>query len=957
MNTLDLSRLKGLKIVQMNCRSILNKIDEIRYTFSDVDILSCSETWLNDMIDDRMISMPGMNMFRWDRCNGTSNDVSKKRGGGVACYIKHSLNLDCQLMLPLTYTTCDIELMTLRCTYNYGKKFNMLSIYRPPNGSIEQFFQILSDVIIENSLLDTELWLLGDLNIDFLKRDDPNTRKLFDFLRLTGLKQHILKPTRITGFTKSCIDHIITNIDNSKVSAVGVLNDVISDHYPIFICIKKKRNSTEFRKIKGRTYKNYDKEIFQTLITHENWNPFYVLTNPIDLWNYVLNVIRKHIDIMCPIKCIRIRTNSPPWITQEVIESINDRNHLYSKLRAKTNEGDLSQARRARNRTNKLIFNSKSEYIKTTLDQHKDDPKKIWRILNNTLLKGEGDTSNVVFDIGNNQYSAPNDSCEIINSHFASVGRNLNAQFDTDNVHNTYQNVYNIDTCDNNIVFCVDEVVKLVKDIDVHKSSGIDFLPTFVLKDCFEKIQTQLTYLFNQSLDLGIFPESWAIATITPIPKVGNNHLVNNWRPISIVPLIGKLMEKLCTNLLNKHLGLNDILCDEQYGFRPKRSTSLAIFNYIKNITQEINLKKLVGSIYLDFAKAFDSINHELLICKLKDMGVNRKLVVWIQNYLGNGKIRTKLNDITSSTENLLCGVPQGSILGPTLFLCYINDLALMVRKLRLEVSLFADDAVIFCSNYDQYFIETRLERALKKIVEWCKKNFININISKTKFCVYGTKSRVDEVDISTIGEIGNRISRCHQYCYLGVKLDECLTLKQNYNNVLKKFSYKIYQFGKIKKYIDTSTRILVYKQTVMPLVEYVSFMLSMNTSQELVKLQRLQNRALRMCFNVHDPMATSVNNLHTNARVNLLKTRRDLSLLCVMYDLKQLQLYEHIVDRPTRQGEKYVFHTDIAVVGAYARSPYYLGSKLWNNLPSRIQNVRTKAQFKNELITLWACI
>ena len=128
--------------------------------------------------------------------------------------------------------------------------------------------------------------------------------------------------------------------------------------------------------------------------------------------------------------------------------------------------------------------------------------------------------------------------------------------------------------------------------------------------------------------------EDLAIATITPIPKVGNTHLVNNWRPISIVPLIGKLMEKLCTNLLNKHLEINNILCDEQYGFRPKRSTSLAIFNYIKSITEEINRKKIVGAIYLDFDKAFDSINHDLLIHKLSDMGCNKRLLFWIKNYL-----------------------------------------------------------------------------------------------------------------------------------------------------------------------------------------------------------------------------------------------------------------------------------------------------------------------------------
>ena len=414
-------------------------------------------------------------------------------------------------------------------------------------------------------------------------------------------------------------------------------------------------------------------------------------------------------------------------------------------------------------------------------------------------------------------------------------------------------------------------------------------------------------------------------------------------------------MEKLCTKLLNSHLELNNILCDEQYGFRPKRSTSLAIFNYIKNITEEINQRKIVGSIYLDFAKAFDSINHQLLITKLMDMGVHLNLVKLIQNYLGNRKIRTKLNQVTSSTKDLLCGVPQGSILGPTLFLCYINDLATTVRRSGLKISLFADDAVIYCSNYDQYFIQIRMERALDKIIAWCANNFININIDKTKFCIYGTKSRIKSIDINTIGDEDNQILRCHQYCYLGVKLDECLNLKQNFNIVFKKFSHKVYQFSKIKKYINTPTRILVYKQTVMPLVEYVSFILNMNISQDVKKLQRLQNRALRMCYDIDRPRDISTTELHAMAHIELLQNRRNLSLLCIMYDLKQQQLYEKIGNRVTRQGEKYIFQTEISNVGVYMRSPYYIGANLWNNLPYDVQNARTKAQFKLNLKAFWA--
>ena len=157
-------------------------------------------------------------------------------------------------------------------------------------------------------------------------------------------------------------------------------------------------------------------------------------------------------------------------------------------------------------------------------------------------------------------------------------------------------------------------------------------------------------------------------------------------------------------------------------------------------------------------------------------------------------------------------------MLGPTLFLCYINDLALVTKELGMSISLYADDAVIYCSNHDSYFVQSRLENAFSHIITWCNTNFININIDKTKFCIYGTRTTVSNFEPTTIVSNNKEINRCKQYQYLGVTLDECLTMKQNFNTVFKKFSYKIYQFGKIRKCLSTATRILVYKQTVLPL-------------------------------------------------------------------------------------------------------------------------------------------
>ena len=238
------------------------------------------------------------------------------------------------------------------------------------------------------------------------------------------------------------------------------------------------------------------------------------------------------------------------------------------------------------------------------------------------MLKGDNKSTYVTLNKGNDDYTYISDSCEYMNNYLADVGEKLHEQFNEDTADNAYQNIYNLIGDNDDIIFTHDDVIACVHNIDVNKSSGIDFLPTFALKDCFEVLIVQLTYLFNQSIALGTFPDCWKVATITPIPKSGDLNLVKNWR------LIGKMMEKLCNNILNHYLDNMNILCDEQYGFPKGRSTSLAIFNYVKFITEEINRQNLVGSIYIDLACAFDSINHVRLIDKLTNMGVPVRLVM-----------------------------------------------------------------------------------------------------------------------------------------------------------------------------------------------------------------------------------------------------------------------------------------------------------------------------------------
>ena len=233
-------------------------------------------------------------------------------------------------------------------------------------------------------------------------------------------------------------------------------------------------------------------------------------------------------------------------------------------------------------------------------------------------------------------------------------------------------------------------------------------------------------------------------------------------------------------------------------------------------------------------------------------------------------------------------------------------------------------------------------------IGEWCMLNYININITKTKFCVYGKRSHVKLYRDEFIVHKDQKIMRCQQYNYLGVFLDECLNLDSNFDNIFKKFSHKVFQFGKIKKYINNATRILVYKQTILPLVEYVSFLLCLNSKHDVDKLQKLQNRCLRMCLDIQNHRDFSVVRLHEITRISKLDVRREIQLLNIMYYLKCENQFKRNVIRDTRSIDRYVFETDIVHTSIYAKSPYFIGVSLWNDLPKHAHTMTDKYKFKD---------
>ena len=379
---------------------------------------------------------------------------------------------------------------------------------------------------------------------------------------------------------------------------------------------------------------------------------------------------------------------------------------------------------------------------------------------------------------------------EFINSFFTSIGPNLSKQF-SDKWQFTGEII--TDSEITKIYTDFEEVQNLCKEIDISKSSAIDTLASKVLKDAFMVLILQLVYLFNLSLSTNIFPQKWKIATVVPLFKGGNQKDVGNYRPISLLPLPGKLLERIVHNKLSRYLELNELLCDEQCGFRKERSTVHSIVSLTNSLLNAINNSETCIAVFIDLKKAFDTINHGILLKKLEYMGIKGDLLLWITTYLHDRSQRTIANGELSNELPITCGVPQGSILGPLFFITYINDMQKFVNS--KDLGLYADDTVIFSHAHDIRELQENMQSKVNKFYELCKMNALTINIHKTKYMIFGTRSKIKKAKHLKIAINNQQLQQVPSYKYLGVTLDSVLSYSNHISTVLSTVSHKAYTF------------------------------------------------------------------------------------------------------------------------------------------------------------------
>ena len=696
-----------------------------------------------------------------------------------------------------------------------------------------------------------------------------------------------------------------------------------------------------------RIYKNYDDEIFKTLFNNLNWEQYSGCSDVNRLWEVIHDHIIEILDVMCPLKNILVREERTPRFTNEIYECIKKRKYYVKMFRTSRNDDIYMISKFFRNKCNSLIRRAKSDYIKTSLEANITNPRKYWKILNSMLKSNSGIPLDFEYFNHVTNTTVPCSETPIfLNSYYANVGArkvlNTNCFVDV-NVQGEIFNICNV---------TIDEVKKLISDIDITKDSCVDGVNASILKAAFTVRPNALLHLFNKSLCMGIFPRNWAVGYINVLPKGGDKTNPSNWRPITQTCLPAKMLEKVVQKRLLIQLNRYNILNDGQYGFLAGRSTQRAIFELIYDVHANLNIDNVTGLLFLDISKAFDSLDHKILINKLRKLCLSNNSIKWFESYLDRRQI-VRYNGMISKPCKFKYGIPQGSCLGPTLFIFYINELFRHITNVK--VLMFADDCVLYQSGNSWGPVRNSLQKALETYVAWGNDHNLSLNIAKTKAMYICSNHKRRELDDHAPFNAGYRtISFVNNFSYLGCIIDNELTTMPEYKAVYRRIEHKIFLLSKLRYFIDKRAALLVYKQAILPYVDYAGFMLTSCNLGCKRDLQILQNNALRTCLRYRMVDHVTVDHLHYEAKLQSLEQRRILQLLKILFACSNDQKYLKVTRNRTRAEVKIVFDIPDKCTSKFLNSPFYRGIKLWNVLPENVQRSVNLVTFSKHVKPLY---
>lgn len=864
---------KQFCILSVNIQSIRAKFDSLSVFLRSLaehdfyfSVICIQESWVSSTFSsDNIFDIDGYNTFMLPSTCSTHSGlityVHDSHNGAVLDLYKSSPLWEC---LPLVISSGGLT-----------KPVTVVNIYRPPrdrNADIKSFLDEFSPCLETASRRNSDLFIAGDFNIDLLKVESRSLYASYlELMYSASLVPSITLPTRLSRKNATLIDNIFCSF--SRVATpytAGVITSSISDHFMTFLFANIKTDFVKPPKyilqqtktpIAVSRFCNYINEIdFMSQLNH-NLN-----VDPNANYEIIKNILVDAIDTHLPTKVVKFNRHKhslKPWITQGIVYSIKRRDEHYRNLKSIDPESllysSLNTLLKNYNVTLKrTIRAAKLMHYNNLLNKFRNDSKKTWSVINSLLNVPKNKKQMTSFfmidgsEVTNTEHIANN-----FNVFFSTIGAKQAAKIPrvsnltfTDFLQENIQSEFSFHNVTEN------EILSVIKKFKPKSSSGIDNMSMKLLKRVGAHLSPSITLIINQSLNSGIFPDSLKIARVIPLFKKGDAFLFDNYRPISLLPVISKIFEKTVHSQLYNYFKLHNLLYKHQYGFRTDHSVETATLEFVDRVLNLLDENFNPFSVFIDLSKAFDTLNHNILLRKLSYYGIRNTSLSWFESYLTNRWQYVDYDGNPSSVKNISIGVPQGSILGPLLFLIYINDIN-TVSPL-FHILMYADDATLTstlcCKGLGGIDVPAQsdpnafINSELNKIYEWLCINELSLNISKTKYMIFHLpQKKIDDSNMPNLTIDNTDLERVTEFIFLGTTISETLSWKPHVNNICKKLSRTIGIINKLKNTVPPFTLLTIYNS-----------LFNSHINQSILvwghapgRIPFLQKKAIRCIFNV----------------------------------------------------------------------------------------------------------
>ena len=683
-----------------------------------------------------------------------------------------------------------------------------------------------------------------------------------------GFLQTITKATRIHGDSFSLIDHILTN-SLTSIKSCGTLLSDISDHFINFIMLPLVIPKKKPKNIKKRIFSKNNIERFKIALDQLSWQNV-THANEVDMaFDIFWNDFKTLFDLHFPEHVVKFNKNihpKLPFLTQGLLVSRKTKLKLHKLTLTCPTEENKVNYKNYRNRYLSLIKLSKKLHYENSLRNSKKNPKKTWEIIKEVTYGQLNSKKIEKITTNGTTLSSPQDIANEFNNFFSEIGKTISENIlpTTKKPEDYLTNVPDPPLLDLGQTGPI-HICDILKTLEPKKSTDMDGLSMSLIKQISTQIAVPLAHVFNLSLTSGIFPSKLKTSRTVPIHKAGRHDLCDNYRPISLLSTLSKILEKMVSLQLVNHLDINNLLYKHQYGFQKNKSTEHHLLQLSNFVSNALNENKYCIGIFLDLKKAFDVCSHQILLKKLKKLGIKNTALGWFSSYLDNRKQIVDVDGHKSSEKDIKISVLQGSILGPILFLCYINDMPMSTVLFTL---LFADDTACLASGKNLQELITLVNAELNKIAVWFRVNRMAVNIGKTKFIIFHSKNKVidmgensvvfdnNEPDTIFRPDLVTPLERVHNnhinpesrtYKLLGVLLDENFTFNTHLYKLCNKLSRSLYFIRRAQNILSRDALVSLYYATIHSHLLYCPILLSGSTMNNINRVKILQKKAIRV--------------------------------------------------------------------------------------------------------------